>query len=64
LPLPHKIGEDRYPANSEEKILAEAATYIWIRENCPAIPIPYLWGFGLPDNSSVRKFNWSIDCLT
>lgn len=52
FPLPYKVGELQRPGNAEEKIRTEAATFIWIRENCPRVPIPYLWGFGLPDGES------------
>ncbi|KAI9742657.1 MAG: hypothetical protein M1818_003798 [Claussenomyces sp. TS43310] len=45
FPLPFKVGDSNYPGNSEEKLRCEAATYAWIRENCPDVPIPYLWGF-------------------
>ncbi|KAG0153896.1 hypothetical protein PDIDSM_1275 [Penicillium digitatum] len=47
FPLPYKIGETRNPGNVDEKLRCEAATFIWIHENCPEIPIPQLWGFGL-----------------
>ncbi|KUJ07342.1 uncharacterized protein LY89DRAFT_691805 [Mollisia scopiformis] len=53
FPLPYKVGDLQHPGNAEEKIRSEAATFIWIRENCPTVPIPYLWGFGLPDGKSV-----------
>ncbi|KAF4620088.1 hypothetical protein G7Y89_g14735 [Cudoniella acicularis] len=52
FPLPYKIGESKYPGNADEKLRCEAATYIWIRENCPDVPIPHLWGFGLPGGKS------------
>lgn len=42
FPLPFKVGGS---GNAEEKVRCEAATYAWIRENCPEVPIPYLWGF-------------------
>jgi hypothetical protein len=45
FPLPFKVGDSNYPGNSDEKVRCEAATYAWIRENCPDVPIPYLWGF-------------------
>lgn len=53
FPLLYKVGEFKCPGNADEKIRSEAATYIWIQENCPTIPIPYLWGFGLSDGMSV-----------
>lgn len=54
FPLPYKIGELEYPGNADEKLRCEAATYIWIAENCPDLPIPRLWGFGFSDNNHVR----------
>ncbi|KAJ5900366.1 uncharacterized protein N7473_004436 [Penicillium subrubescens] len=45
IPLPFKVGEEAHPGNSDEKLRCEVATYIWIRENCPTIPIPFLHGF-------------------
>ncbi|KAK2808553.1 hypothetical protein FQN50_004585 [Emmonsiellopsis sp. PD_5] len=52
VPLPYKIGEDEFPGNAEEKLRSEAATYIWVGENCPDIPIPKLRGFGVPGGVS------------
>ncbi|PGG97090.1 hypothetical protein GX51_07491 [Blastomyces parvus] len=52
VPLLHKIGEEAFPGNAEEKVRTEAATYIWIQENCPDIPIPSLRGFGVPGGLS------------
>ncbi|KFX90879.1 hypothetical protein V490_06218 [Pseudogymnoascus sp. VKM F-3557] len=49
FPLPYKLGEDRFPGNIDEKLRAEVATYIWLQENSPDVPIPILHGFGLPD---------------
>lgn len=46
VPLPYKIGEDEFPGNLDEKIRCEAATYIYIRQHCPEVPIPMLLGFG------------------
>ena len=45
FPLSYKVGDLNYPGNSEEKIRCEVATYAWIHENCPDVPIPNLWGF-------------------
>lgn len=53
VPLPYKVGEEFYPGNCEEKLRSEAATYIWIGENCPDVPIPTLRGFGVPGGLSV-----------
>ncbi|EEP76403.1 predicted protein [Uncinocarpus reesii 1704] len=52
VPLPFMLGEEHFPGNEEEKVRTEAATYIWIKENCPDVPIPKLWGFGLPGGRS------------
>lgn len=53
IPLPYKVGESKHPGNADEKLRTEAATFIWIQENCPSIPIPFLWGFGFHDGKSV-----------
>lgn len=53
IPLPYKVGESTYPGNADEKLHTEAATFIWIQDNCPDVPIPYLWGFGFPGGQSV-----------
>lgn len=52
FPLPYKIVA---PRNSDEKLRSEAATFIWIRENCPQVPIPHLWGFGFIGGQSVWR---------
>ncbi|KND92342.1 hypothetical protein TOPH_02948 [Tolypocladium ophioglossoides CBS 100239] len=52
LPLPYKAGEAEAPGNLDEKLRAEIATYIWLQEHCPDVPIPTLHGFGLSDGSS------------
>ena len=54
LPLPYKVGETTCPGNANEKLRAEAAAFIWIRDNCPDVPIPFLWGFGFPSGQSVH----------
>ena len=51
--LPFKLGEANMPGNVEEKLRCEAATYIWIHQNCPSVPIPRLWGCGFPSGSRV-----------
>lgn len=53
FPLPYKLGESEYAGNAEEKLRCEVATYIWLQENCPTVPIPQLWGFGFPNGYSV-----------
>ena len=53
FPLPYKVGEAEHPGNLEEKLRTEIATYIWLQEHCPDVPIPTLHGFGLPDGTCV-----------
>ncbi|EEH09928.1 conserved hypothetical protein [Histoplasma capsulatum G186AR] len=60
VPLPYKIGEEEFPGNAEEKIRSEAATYIWINENCPDLPIPKLRGFGVPGGLSTQNLYRSM----
>ncbi|QSS55177.1 hypothetical protein I7I53_02987 [Histoplasma capsulatum var. duboisii H88] len=74
VPLPYKIGEEEFPGNAEEKIRSEAATYIWINENCLDLPIPKLRGFGVPGGLSffdpkfiplcqrIKSFVWRFFC--
>ncbi|POR36342.1 hypothetical protein TPAR_03459 [Tolypocladium paradoxum] len=52
FPLPYKVGEDFYPGNVDEKLRCEAATYVWLQQNCPDIPVPRLFGFGFPAGQS------------
>lgn len=53
FPLPYKVGESFCPGNMDEKLRSEAATYIWMEQNCPSVPIPRLFGFGLSGRQSV-----------
>lgn len=53
LPLPYRIGENSRPGNADEKVRCEVGTYAWIQENCPTIPIPQLYGFGLSTGQTV-----------
>jgi hypothetical protein len=54
IPLSYKVGEEQNPGNADEKLRSEAATYIWLQENCPTVPIPRLLGFGFPNGMTVR----------
>lgn len=54
FPLPYRIGENSCPGNADEKIRCEAGTYAWLQENCPNVPIPRLYGFGLSTGQTVR----------
>ncbi len=53
FPLPYKLGEESFRGNVEEKLRSEAATYIWIHDNCPDVPIPQLLGFAFCGNQCV-----------
>lgn len=53
FPLPYRVGEVANPGNSDEKLNCEAATYAWLEANCPSVPIPKLYGFGLSTNQRV-----------
>lgn len=55
IPLPYKVGEEQFPGNVEEKLRCEVASYIWIQENCPDVPIPTLFGFGLSNGRTVGR---------
>lgn len=50
VPLPYRVGEDREYGNAyekaDEKVRCDVATYLWLRKNCPEIPIPHLYGYG------------------
>lgn len=54
FPLPFNIGESFAPGAMDEKLRCEAATYIWLRENCPNIPLPRLLGMGFPGSQTAR----------
>lgn len=53
IPLPYKIGEETNPGNADEKLRCEVASYMWIQENSPEIPIPKLFGCGITDGQTV-----------
>lgn len=52
-PLPFNVGEAFSPGSIDEKLRCEAATYIWLKQYCPSIPIPRLLGMGFPGSQSV-----------
>lgn len=54
IPLPYKVGEAQRPGNVDGKLRCEVASYLWIQEHCPDVPIPHLFGFGFPNGQSVR----------
>ncbi|EQL01643.1 hypothetical protein G6O67_006995 [Ophiocordyceps sinensis] len=57
FPLPYRVGEATRPGNSDEKVNCEAATYAWLQENCPSVPIPKLYGFGLSTNEKFTNLD-------
>ncbi|EGX93296.1 Protein kinase-like domain [Cordyceps militaris CM01] len=57
FPLPYRVGELIHPGNSDEKLSCEAAMYAWLEENCPSVPIPKLYGFGLSTNQRFTNVN-------
>lgn len=56
FPLPYRIGDKFRPGNADEKVRCEAATYAWLRQECPSIPIPHLYGFALSTGQLVSAF--------
>ncbi len=48
VPMAHRLT-----GMVEEKMRCEVATYIWMQEYCPDIPIPRLYGFGFPNGRHV-----------
>lgn len=54
FPLPYRVGDGFFPGNRDEKVRCEAATYAWMQQHCPAIPIPRLHGFALRSGQGVR----------
>lgn len=53
LPLPYRVGEKSQPGNADEKLRCEAGADVWLQENCPNVPIPRLYGFGLSTGQAV-----------
>ena len=56
-PFPHKLGGLRNTDSMDEKIRCEAATFAWISKKCEHVPVPRLWGFGLPSGLCVRRLH-------
>ncbi|KAF2211225.1 hypothetical protein CERZMDRAFT_85420 [Cercospora zeae-maydis SCOH1-5] len=61
-PMPHKVGQPTSDA-IDEKIRSEAASYAWVEQECPDIPVPHLIGFGL-SNGEKAKRSHMIPCLS
>lgn len=55
IPLPYKVGEARHPGNVDEKLRCEVATFVWLLDKHPTVPVPLLWGFGFPTGACVRR---------
>jgi len=60
IPLPYRVGEFLQPGNGDEKIRCEAGTYAWLDENCPEVPIPRLYGFGLSTGQTVSNLTTPV----
>lgn len=60
--VPFRVGEDFSPGSVDEKLRCEAATYLWLRQNCPMVPIPRLLGMGFPGTQSVGVDHYSSMC--
>lgn len=39
IPPPYNVIQSIHPSNADEKLRTEAATFVWIQENCSNIPI-------------------------
>lgn len=57
-PMGHKLAEDRHPGTVDEKLSTEVATYAWMQEICPEVPIPALLGFGFTDGRHFTHVQW------
>lgn len=64
-PLPHRFDQTNHtPSTLEEKIRCEAASMAWISKHCPNVPIPRLWGVGLPCGLNVCMYEPGITRTT
>jgi hypothetical protein len=54
-PFPHMLSGSHTTDKADEKVRCEAATFTWISQNCTQVPVPRLWGFGLPGGLRVRR---------
>lgn len=64
FPLPYQNGGSAYPGSADEKLRCEAATFVWMQEHCPDVPIPKLWGFGFVGGQTVSctaTFAYDLD---
>ncbi|PGH14480.1 hypothetical protein AJ80_05925 [Polytolypa hystricis UAMH7299] len=52
------VGDDVCPGNGDEKVKCEAGTYAWLQHNCPSVPIPHLYGFGLSTGHCMLSVTW------
>ncbi|RHZ62495.1 hypothetical protein CDV55_102906 [Aspergillus turcosus] len=58
FPLPYRVGESFRPGNCDEKIRCEAGSYAWLQKNCPDVPIPKLYGFGLSTGETFTRLEF------
>lgn len=59
-PLAYKVGEAHYPGNIEERLRCEVATYLWLRERHPRVPIVTLRGYGFGKGQAVSSGSHSF----
>ena len=54
-PFPHMLSGSHTTDKADEKVRCEAATFAWMLQNCAQVPVPRLWGFGLPGGLCVSR---------
>ncbi|KAL3473706.1 hypothetical protein BJX99DRAFT_272126 [Aspergillus californicus] len=57
FPLPYRVGDEFRPGNGDEKVRCEAATYAWLQENCPDIPISRLYGSAVSTGETFTRLD-------
>lgn len=58
--MPHAVGESYNHGAVNEKVRCEAANYVWLERECPAVPIPRLLGMGFPGSRSVFLISFAM----
>lgn len=51
--IPSAYGEDFFKNSVEEKIRIDVGSQVWMSQKCPDIPIPIMFGYGLPNGRQV-----------
>ncbi len=62
-PFPHRLGGLHTTALMEEKLRCEAASFAHLSRNHPRVPIPHLWGFGLPGGLHVSNVGMALSIM-